>query len=815
MTQLKYYNPSAGQWVTAVVGAQGAQGSGTTLASYFVASNYGVSTSSSDNTAAIQSWLDAAGAAKGIAWIDSGTYAFSGQLNINYSELTIQGHTTAGFTPTTSLKYTGAAGAGTIASTTSYSSFPTSITLASGNSLLASGTAVIESNVGNLTFTYTGNSGNVLTGVTFSFSSAFSYLPSGISQIIFASGGQVWNPVINARKRDGLRFNNIAVQFNNTNFKGTLIDLSGDGLTLKPALGTNHRFEGCIFGYTGSSIYTGTLFNLNCGYTYVFTNTQFFGAGTAMIGVSTTSGANTSYTNFTNNLTIADGCSFANHGTQAIKNPGFACTIIGTTAEPSATGVANFIVADYSTTLQLNDALYVVGGYYDDATSGSWFTWQGGSIELNGLGGGLNGSQLLNCTGTCGAIIVTGSSWTGGGSSTVIQGGGYAHPTVTIIGNNWKTATNPIAGMGSAVSYFYETSNGTHYVDALNTGNISAAGITASTGAFSSTLSSPVVSVPITAGPNTMGYNGGAYGTPYTDAATFTGSNGNWIEYSGNGTRTWSTSNPAAPYGSGYSLAVTVTSATANTVTAGQSYSAASPPSLYLSPVTAGTSYTFLANAKATDGNPSRFYLAARWLTSSGSVISTSTSGSQVATSSAWQQTSYTATAPATAAYVAVIVYFIPPSGTTYLVNGQVVYISCISASTNNSTTWIAPNTTGGSIGFSSSGIAGGGQRGTNFAQGAATTDLATVGQVFPGLKVAEGANAKQGVATLSAGTVTVSNTSVTASSRIFLTVQSLGTVAVPQALAVTARTAGTSFTITSSSITDTSVVAYEIFEAS
>jgi hypothetical protein len=81
------------------------------------------------------------------------------------------------------------------------------------------------------------------------------------------------------------------------------------------------------------------------------------------------------------------------------------------------------------------------------------------------------------------------------------------------------------------------------------------------------------------------------------------------------------------------------------------------------------------------------------------------------------------------------------------------------------------------------------------------------------GLRVAEGANAKQGVATLVAGTVTVSNTSVTATSRILLTVQSLGTVTAPKAIAVTARTAATSFVITSADATDTSVVAWEIFE--
>lgn len=110
------------------------------------------------------------------------------------------------------------------------------------------------------------------------------------------------------------------------------------------------------------------------------------------------------------------------------------------------------------------------------------------------------------------------------------------------------------------------------------------------------------------------------------------------------------------------------------------------------------------------------------------------------------------------------------------------------------------------------------------WASGAATNshiaDLSNAGQFSlnvagGGLSVKEGSNAKQGTATLVLGASVVSNTSVTASSRIFLTVQSLGTVSVPTAVAVTARTAGTSFTITSANATDTSVVAYEIFEPS
>ena len=85
---------------------------------------------------------------------------------------------------------------------------------------------------------------------------------------------------------------------------------------------------------------------------------------------------------------------------------------------------------------------------------------------------------------------------------------------------------------------------------------------------------------------------------------------------------------------------------------------------------------------------------------------------------------------------------------------------------------------------------------------------IATAGR---GLRVAEGTNAKQGTAVLAAGTVVVSTTAVTATSRIQLTTQIPGgTVGAPY---VSARTAGTSFTITSTSGTDTSTVAWLIVE--
>jgi hypothetical protein len=79
------------------------------------------------------------------------------------------------------------------------------------------------------------------------------------------------------------------------------------------------------------------------------------------------------------------------------------------------------------------------------------------------------------------------------------------------------------------------------------------------------------------------------------------------------------------------------------------------------------------------------------------------------------------------------------------------------------------------------------------------------------GLQLEEGANEFMGVATLVNGAVTVANTSVTANSRIFLSVQTPGgTPGSP--LRVSARVPATSFTI-STAAADTSVIAWMLVE--
>ncbi|MFI9235773.1 hypothetical protein [Streptomyces sp. NPDC053079] len=101
--------------------------------------------------------------------------------------------------------------------------------------------------------------------------------------------------------------------------------------------------------------------------------------------------------------------------------------------------------------------------------------------------------------------------------------------------------------------------------------------------------------------------------------------------------------------------------------------------------------------------------------------------------------------------------------------------------------------------------------------QGAQTNgDFASLGDVSigtagKGLKIKEGSNSTMGTATLVAGAATVATTKVTANSRVFLTSQVDG--GTPGWLRVSARSAGTSFTVTSSSNTDTSTVAWLIVE--
>lgn len=96
-----------------------------------------------------------------------------------------------------------------------------------------------------------------------------------------------------------------------------------------------------------------------------------------------------------------------------------------------------------------------------------------------------------------------------------------------------------------------------------------------------------------------------------------------------------------------------------------------------------------------------------------------------------------------------------------------------------------------------------------NVAINKAEADAAYMSKTTP--KLPEGTDKPMGAVALVAGSKVVNNSKITANSRIQLTSQVDG--GTPGFLRVSARAPGTSFTITSSSGTDTSTVAYEIKE--
>jgi len=86
------------------------------------------------------------------------------------------------------------------------------------------------------------------------------------------------------------------------------------------------------------------------------------------------------------------------------------------------------------------------------------------------------------------------------------------------------------------------------------------------------------------------------------------------------------------------------------------------------------------------------------------------------------------------------------------------------------------------------------------------------INTVGKGLYIKEGTNATMGHATLSGGTVVVSTTKVTANSRIQLTING-GTLTNVGSVYESTRTAGTSFTISSTNVLDASDVSWVIIE--
>lgn len=99
-----------------------------------------------------------------------------------------------------------------------------------------------------------------------------------------------------------------------------------------------------------------------------------------------------------------------------------------------------------------------------------------------------------------------------------------------------------------------------------------------------------------------------------------------------------------------------------------------------------------------------------------------------------------------------------------------------------------------------------------------AAGSLTTAGSVIAsvaggGLQIKSGSNARIGTGTLSGGTLTVANTSVTANTRVFLTDTTSGALTNVGNLAVV-TTAGTGFVVTSTNVLDTSTFNWMLVES-
>lgn len=166
---------------------------------------------------------------------------------------------------------------------------------------------------------------------------------------------------------------------------------------------------------------------------------------------------------------------------------------------------------------------------------------------------------------------------------------------------------------------------------------------------------------------------------------------------------------------------------------------------------------------------------------------------------------------------------------TTFIAPGSIASTTTITAGTGLTVTSGGATISAGGLTVTAGGAAITGNVAVTGSVTASTTLTATLGAITAtngnfvfgtagnklvyssvGTTTAAGANSA-GTVPLVAGTATVATTAVTANSLIQLTCQALGTVTVPSALAVTTKTAGTSFVILASQVTDTSTIFWRI----
>ena len=431
------------------------------------ASTYGVSTSSSDNTAALNAWFAACSSTGREGFVDAGTYSYTGQLNLA-NNIVIRGASPSGYSAFigSQLKYTGTGGQTTTSATANAGT--TSVAVNTGT--LTAGSAgspivgTIETKSGNQSISYY-VSGGVLTLTTGTF----------IGDV--ASGARIWNKAVNGNGLHGIVFHDISFNSSNTSFGGVLLDLSGSSA----AISSHIRFNGGgVSSYTGNTVCT--LVQVNNCYSVSFSNTKFAGGYTAIEGVSSTSGTTDVDYNFTNGLVVDSGCHFDHLAGPIIHNPGSGATIVAPVAEPNDSAAANFITADAdSGSTRLNDACLMLGGWLGDATSGAWINWQGGSFTSIGVAYGFQ-CPAVNITGTTTAVNVQGGSIQSNGAIG-IQGNGYLIKSLVALGIAWGSTTTRFGGLGSVTNPIYEDSAGSTTFANLAASSVSATTVSVAGGA--------------------------------------------------------------------------------------------------------------------------------------------------------------------------------------------------------------------------------------------------------------------------------------------------------------------------------------------
>jgi len=431
------------------------------------ASTYGVSTSSSDNTAALNAWFAACSSTGREGFVDAGTYSYTGQLNLA-NNIVIRGASPSGYSAFigSQLKYTGTGGKTTTSATANAGT--TSVAVNTGT--LTAGSAgspivgTIETKLGNQSISYY-VSGGVLTLTTGTF----------IGDV--ASGARIWNKAVNGNGLHGIVFHDISFNSSNTSFGGVLLDLSGSSA----ALSSHIRFNGGgVSSYTGNTVCT--LVQVNNCYSVSFSNTKFAGGYTAIEGVSSTSGTTNVDYNFTNGLVVDSGCHFDHLAGPIIHNPGSGATIVAPVAEPNDSAAANFITADAdSGSTRLNDACLMLGGWLGDATSGSWINWRGGSFTSIGVAYGFQ-CPAVNITGTTTTVNVQGGSIQSDGAIG-IQGNGYVIKSLVALGIAWGPTTTRFGGLGSVTNPIYEDSAGSTTFASLAASSVSATTVSVAGGA--------------------------------------------------------------------------------------------------------------------------------------------------------------------------------------------------------------------------------------------------------------------------------------------------------------------------------------------